>query len=137
MTTQTFTLDELATLSALPKRTVRYYIQIGLVERPVGETRSAYYLPTHLDALLRIRQLTEAGISLERVREVLRGDPPALPPRPHQPGSVEVRSHIWIAPGIELQISPEQADCSPEDLRALAGAVIAAWQQIKESKDEK
>ena len=136
MTTQTFTLDELATLAALPKRTVRYYIQMGLLDRPVGETRGAHYLPSHLDALLRIRQLTEAGISLERVREVLRGDPPAVPPRARQPGSVEVRSHVWIAPGVELQVSPEQADATPEDIRKLAQAITAEWQRIKERKDD-
>jgi DNA-binding transcriptional MerR regulator len=131
----TFSLDELATLAALPKRTVRYYIQLGLVERPVGETRGAHYLPSHLDALLRIRQLTEAGISLERVREVLRGEPPAVPLRARQPGSVEVRSHIWIAPGVELQVSPEQANAAPEDIRQLAQAVTAAWQRIKERNE--
>ncbi len=136
MTSQTFSLDELATLAALPKRTVRYYIQMGLLDRPVGETRGAHYLPSHLDALLRIRQLTEAGISLERVREVLRGDPPAVPPRARQPGSVEVRSHIWIAPGVELQVSPEQAGATPDDIRKLAQAVTAAWQRIKEPKND-
>ena len=115
---------------------MRYYIQMGLLDRPVGETRGAHYLPSHLDALLRIRQLTEAGISLERVREVLRGDPPAVPPRARQPGSVEVRSHIWIAPGVELQVSPEQAGATPEDIRQLAQAVTAAWQRIKEPKND-
>jgi DNA-binding transcriptional MerR regulator len=102
VTAQTFSLEELATLAALPKRTVRYYIQLGLLDRPVGETRGAHYLPSHLDALLRIRQLTDAGISLERVREVLRGETPAVPPRARQPSAVEVRSHIFIAPGVEL-----------------------------------
>ena len=101
-----------------------------------GETRGAHYLPSHLDALLRIRQLTDAGISLERIREVLRGDPPAVPPRSRQPGSVEVRSHIWIAPGVELQITPEEAEASPEAIRKLAKAVAAAWQHIKEPTDD-
>lgn len=137
MNSKTFSLDELATLASVPKRTVRYYIQMGLLERPVGETRAAHYLPSHLETLLRIRQLTEAGISLERIREVLGGEPPSVPPRPRQPGSVEVRSHIWIAPGLELQVSPEQAGASPEDIRKLAQAVIAAWQQIKEQPHEK
>ncbi len=136
MSFKTFSLDELCTLAALPKRTVRYYIQIGLLERPVGETRAARYLSSHLDSLLRIKQLTEAGISLERIRDVMAGEQPAVPPRPRQPGSVEVRSHIWIGPGIELQISPEQAQASPEQVRALAKAVINAWNRIKEDSDE-
>jgi hypothetical protein len=49
---------------------------------------------------------------------------------------VEVRSHIWIAPGVELQVSPEQADATPEDIRKLAHAVAAEWQRIKERKDD-
>ena len=136
MASQTFSLDDLCTLTALPKRTVRYYIQMGLLDRPVGETRAAHYLSSHLDSLLRIKQLTDAGISLERVREVLAGEPPVVPPRPRRPGSVDVRSHLWIAPGIEVQISPEEAQASPEQVRALAKAVLAAWNQIKDNSDE-
>ncbi len=136
MAPQTFSLDDLCTLAVLPKRTVRYYIQMGLLDRPVGETRAAHYLSSHLDSLLRIKQLTDAGISLERVREVLAGEPPAVPPRPRRPGSVDVRSHLWIAPGIEVQISPEEAQASPEQVRALAKAVLAAWNQIKDNNDE-
>ena len=59
-----FTLDDLCTLSDTPKRTVRYYIQIGLMDRPIGETKAAHYLPGHLDQLLKIRQFSDAGISL-------------------------------------------------------------------------
>ena len=36
-----FTLDELGSLVELPRRTVRYYIQIGLVDRPDGVGRGA------------------------------------------------------------------------------------------------
>lgn len=136
VTTQTFTLDELSTLSGCPRRTVRYYIQKGLLARPEGEKRGAHYLSSHLDTLLRIRQLTEAGISLERIREVLSGEPPAVPPRPQAFGAVEVRSHIRIAPGIELQVSPDAAQATPEQLRALARAVLAAWQDIQEEDHE-
>ena len=137
MSPQTFTLDQICTLAAVPKRTVRYYIQMGLLDRPVGETRGAHYLSSHLDSLLRIKQLTDAGVSLDRIREVLKGEPAAVPPRPRQPGSVEVRSHIWIAPGIEMQVAPEQAQISPEQVRALALAVLTAWNRIKEDNNEK
>jgi DNA-binding transcriptional MerR regulator len=137
MSPQTFTLDQICTLAALPKRTVRYYIQMGLLDRPLGETRGAHYLSSHLDSLLRIKQLTDAGVSLDRIREVLKGEPAAVPPRPRQAGSVEVRSHIWIAPGIELQVAPEQAQISPEQVRALALAVLTAWNRIKEDNNEK
>ena len=66
-TTKTFTLDELCTLSDTPRRTVRYYIQLGLVDRPIGETRAAHYGARHLEQLLKIRQFTEAGVSLDEI----------------------------------------------------------------------
>ena len=132
MSEQHFSIDQLCSLTAVPKRTVRYYIQIGLLDRPVGETRGAHYLSTHLETLLRIKQLSDAGVSLERIRQVLGGEPPILPPRQRQPGDVDVRSHVWIAPGVELQLSPEEAQISQEQLRALLQAVLDAWNQIKE-----
>lgn len=137
ITPKTFTLDELCTLTDLPKRTVRYYMQIGLVDRPIGETRAAHYLGRHLEQLLRIKQLTEAGVSLERIREVLAGGDTPVPVRQRRPGAIEVRSHLYVAQGIELQISPEEAGMSPEQVRALISAVMQAFQDIKEKDDEK
>lgn len=136
MTTKTFSLGELCTLTDLPKRTVRYYMQIGLVDRPIGETRAAHYLNRHLEQLLRIRQLTEAGVSLERIREVLAGGDTPVPVRQRRPGAIEIRSHLYVAPGIELQISPEEAGMSPEQVRALISAVMQAFQTIKEKNNE-
>ena len=65
---RTFTLDELAMLADLPRRTVRYYIQLGLVDRPIGETRAAHYLAHHLEQLLHIRKCTAAGVPRELIR---------------------------------------------------------------------
>ncbi len=39
MNEKSFTLDELVALVGLPKRTVRYYIQIELMDRPEGAVR--------------------------------------------------------------------------------------------------
>ncbi len=136
MTPKTFTLDELCTLTDLSKRTARYYMQIGLVDRPIGETRAAHYLNRHLEQLLRIKQLTEAGVSLERIRDVLAGGDIPVPVRQRRPGAIEVRSHLYVAPGIELQISPEEAGMGPEQVRALISAVMQAFQTIKEKNDE-
>ena len=133
MQAKNFTLDDLCTLTDFPKRTVRYYIQLGLVDRPIGETRSAHYLEVHLDQLLRIKKLTESGISLERVREVLGGDDSPVPVKQRKPGSISVKSHLYIAPGIELQISPDEAGMSPEQVRALVNEVMNATQKVLKS----
>lgn len=126
-----FSLDDLCTLSDTSKRTVRYYMQIGLVNPPIGSTKAAHYLHQHLDQLLTIRKLSDAGVSLERIREVLSGEVPPLPPRQRHPGSVEVRSHLFIADGVELEISPEQAGLSPEQVRTLVRAVMKAYQDLQ------
>ena len=128
---KTFSLDELCTLTDLPKRTVRYYMQMGLVDRPIGETRAAHYLSQHLDQLLKVKQLSDAGISLERIAEIQNGEELPVPAKPRKPGDIQVRSHVHVAPGIELQISPEEADMSPEQIRALVKAVMKTIQEIK------
>jgi DNA-binding transcriptional MerR regulator len=133
MQAKTFTLDDLCTFTDFPKRTVRYYIQLGLVDRPIGETRSAHYLEDHLDQLLRIKKLTDAGVSLERVREVLAGEDSPVPVKQRKPGSISVKSHLYIAPGIELQISPDEAGMSPEQVRALVKEVMDASQKVLKS----
>ena len=126
-----FSLDDLCTLSDTSKRTVRYYMQIGLIDGPIGSTKAAHYLRHHLDQLLTVRKLSDAGVSLDRIREVLSGEAPPVPPRQRQPGSVEVRSHLFIADGVELEISPEQSGLSPEQVRTLVRAVMKAYQDLQ------
>lgn len=126
-----FSLDDLCTLSDTSKRTVRYYMQIGLIDGPIGSTKAAHYLHHHLDQLLTVRKLSDAGVSLDRIREVLSGEAPPVPPRQRQPGSVEVRSHLFIADGVELEISPEHAGLSPEQVRNLVRAVMKTYQDLQ------
>jgi DNA-binding transcriptional MerR regulator len=124
-----FTLDQLCTLAGSTKRTVRYYVQLGLVDRPEGETRAARYGRRHLEQLIRIRELSQSGLSLDRIREVLGGMPAPVPERARQPGSVQLRSHVWVAPGVELQIDPHEAGLPPEQLHHFVQAVMNHWSQ--------
>lgn len=133
---RTYTLDELCTLVDLPKRTVRYYMQIGLVDRPEGLNRGAKYYARHLEQLLGIRKWQEAGLSLDRIRELLiTPDPNAPPLKPRAAGSVEVWSHLLVAPGVELTIEPGQAGLAPEQVRALFTAVMAAYTAIQQGEE--
>jgi DNA-binding transcriptional MerR regulator len=129
-----FSLDDLCTLSDTSKRTARYYMQIGLIDGPIGSTKAAHYLVHHLDQLLTVRKLSDAGVSLDRIREVLSGKASPVPPRQRQPGSVEVRSHLFIADGVELEISPERAGLSPEQVRTLVRAVMKTYQDLQGEK---
>jgi DNA-binding transcriptional MerR regulator len=133
-----YALDELCTLAELPRRTVRYYIQTGLVDRPDGIGKGASYGPRHLDQLLQIRKWQLAGLSLERIGELLRrepADPLPLPPTPRRPGTVEVWSHLVVADGIELTLEPGRAGLGPEQVRALFRAVTRAYEDIRNEKE--
>ena len=124
------TLAELCVLSGMPVRTVRYYIQIGLVDRPEGGTRAARYGAKHLEQLLLIGKWTNAGVSLERVRELLGGAQAPVPAKAQAPGSVEVRSHLSIADGVDLVIEPGRAGLTPEQVRNLAKGVMTVYRKI-------
>lgn len=126
-----FSLDELAARAGLSPRTVRYYIAEGLVSRPEGEKRGAHYLRRHLEQLLLIRRWTEAGLSLERVRELIAGAPDDPPPRRAAPGSVEVWSRLTLADGAELHLEPGRAGLTPEQVRALVRGVTALYRAIR------
>ena len=132
-----YSADELTTLAGVPHRTLRYYIQLGLVDRPIGETRAAYYTWQHLRQLLEVRRLTEQGFSLERVQELLEGraEPPAAAAAP-QAGSITVQSHIHLGPGVELVIEPERAGLSPTQLRRFARETLAVYARIARTAED-
>lgn len=132
---QHFSIDELSTLAGVTARTVRYYIAEGLLERPVGEKRGAYYLQQHLEQLLLIRRWSDAGLSLERIRELLAGAPEDPAPRPVRPWTVEVWSRVTLADGLELQIEPGRAGLTPEQVRELVREVTAAYRNARSKTD--
>jgi DNA-binding transcriptional MerR regulator len=132
--TPSYSLAELCVLAGLPLRTVRYYVQIGLVDRPEGETRAARYGAAHLEQLLLVRKWTAAGLSLERIREVLHGEPAPDAPRARAIGAVEVRSHLTVADGVELVVEPRRAGLSPEQMRDFLKGVMAAFAQVSGEK---
>ena len=133
-----FSLSELCTLANQPTRTVRYYIQQGIINRPEGAKRGAYYTRDHLEQLLTIRKRQNSGLSLERIRELLSEPEGGIvpPPRPKRPGDVSMRSHISLCPGVELVIDPQEAGLSPEAVRSLARQAMALLDTIKKEASE-
>ena len=125
-----YPLADLCVLADFPIRTVRYYVQVGLVDRPQGETRAARYGTKHLEQLLLIKKWTTAGVSLDRIRELLQGEPALVPPRQKAIGSVEVCSHLTVADGIEVVIEPGRASLSPEQVRHFIQGVMAVFAQV-------
>ena len=109
-------LQQLSAQAQVPVRTVRYYIQKGLLPGPEGEKRGAFYTEEHLAELLRIRTWQGAGLSLDAIAGLLQAR--SLPPLPSaRPGVVEVRSHLTIADGLELVVAPDRAGLTQAQLR--------------------
>ena len=133
-TPASFALQELCVLADMPVRTVRYYISLGLVDKPQGETRAARYQTAHLEQLLLIKRWSAQGLGLERIRELLHApEQDTTPARAHRFGDIEVRSHLRIAEGLELVIAPSRAQLNPEQLRQLARLVLQAHAQVMQT----
>ncbi|WPL17961.1 Copper export regulator [Thiorhodovibrio winogradskyi] len=125
-----FSIEELCGLSGVARRTVRFYTQKGLLDPPEGAKRGAYYTRRHLEQLLLIRQWADAGVSLERIGRLLRGDAEPLPFQP-APGSVEVWSRVTLRPGLEVHIEPGRLGLDAEQVRGLIGQFSAVVDGLK------
>lgn len=128
-----YSIDELSVLAGLTPRTVRYYIAEGLVDRPLGEKRGAHYVRRHLEQLLLVRRWTDAGLSLERVRELRSGSPEDPAPRRAAAGSIEVWSRVTVADGLEIHVEPGRAQLTAEQVRQFVRGIAALYRQVRTS----
>jgi len=128
-------IDELADRGGVSRRTVRYYIQEGLLPAPLGVGRGLHYDQAHLDRLLRVKALQEAGRSLEEIRGLVRsparrttagaaaeGASAAAMAALPKPIPRSAWRRLELAPGVELHVSHDIALPAPGRL-----ADIADW----------
>jgi DNA-binding transcriptional MerR regulator len=141
---KTFKLDELARAAGTSPRTVRYYVQRGLLAAPAFHGKDTAYGREHLVRLKAIRRLQEAYLpldaiavelerltlaELERLADTGDGVPepvaPPEPPRPRRPERVVgPKAHVVrryeIAPGVTLEVGAD----APADASALAEKIL-------------
>ena len=122
MADERYAVGELADLGGVSRRTVRYYVHEGLIPAPLGVGRGDHYGRGHLDRLLQVKALQEAGRSLDEIRQLLDGGAAVVarpvagaPPLPR-----EVWRRVTVAPGIELHVSSDVRLPSPARLQELA-----------------
>lgn len=154
-----FKLDELAKAAAVSPRTVRYYVQRGLLSPPVFRGKDTAYGPEHLRRLRAIRRLQDLywpldGIQAELARRTEdeidaladgRDSPvpaaasPAPPSAPAAaapsavPASAERWTRLVLQPGLELHLA-EHAD---ESTRALAERLLREAQTFPDDGEKK
>ena len=124
-------LHQLSERAAVPGRTIRFYIQRGLLPGPEGEKRGAYYTDAHLADLLRIKEWQDAGLSLDAIAGLLAAKHEA-PIEPMRPGAVDVRSHLVVADGLELVVSADRARLTQTQLRQLFRSVQDAYVAVRD-----
>ena len=136
-----YSIEELASKAGVSRRTVRYYVQRGLLPAPWGLGRGRHYGEEHLAALLQAKVLQERGLDLEAIRRNLapaflegeteecdteraaspafRRVPPGSPgPSPRPPGEGWFRQRVL--PGYELHVGAGERPLSAADLAALS-----------------
>ncbi len=122
-----YSIGELADAGGVSRRTVRYYVQRGLLSPPTGLGRSAHYDAAHLARLIRVRQLQQAGVPLEEIAARLDDVPLAdSGPRPgvapaHRAAPATRWQRLTLADGVELSVRDGALD--PTTLDALMKAI--------------
>lgn len=101
-----YSIDELSDISGFSIRTIRYYIQEGLLNPPPGRGRGGFYFDSHLQRLREIKALQDQGLKLASIQGVLikeEGPPITGPQR-----------QLWlkypIARGIEIHVSRDSEE---------------------------
>ncbi len=123
-------IEELAELGGVTRRTVRYYVQRGLLPTPLGTGRGPHYTAAHLERLMHIRTLQETGVPLAEIAARLDGVPQTLASAtaalPERSTSLLPEGGTWmrfvLADGVELHVRAGAASLQPSQLARLIEA---------------
>jgi DNA-binding transcriptional MerR regulator len=114
-------VEDLAERAGVSRRTVRYYVQRGLLPAPLGFGRGKHYSEAHLATLVRIRELQEAGVALTDIAQRLEGKGAAPAPAPAPAASQSAWTRVLLAAGVELHLQGRRL--SQEQIYELASVV--------------
>lgn len=129
-----YSLTELSEITGLSPRTMRFYMSKGLVDKPLGARKTAYYTDKHLQQLLTVINWQKEGLSLDEIyrkqHELLTQTPPKV-----TPAEVQVIHRIHIAEGIELNVDLASSHLSQTQIRQLAD-YLYQWLEITHKESE-
>src|SRR5687767_13869359 len=66
-----YTIDELAAVSRVSSRTIRFYQSAGALPKPQIKGRVAYYGPEHLERLKLVAELQDRGLQIKAIGELV------------------------------------------------------------------
>lgn len=119
-----YAIGDLAELGGVSRRTVRYYVQENLLPAPLGLGRGNHYGKAHLDRLLQVKALQEAGRTLDEIRRALNSAPARRAELKDAPRSEPLPRALWrrvvLADGVELHVAGNVRLPAPGKLNELA-----------------
>ncbi|TFG61744.1 MAG: MerR family transcriptional regulator [Spirochaetales bacterium] len=101
-----YNIETLAGLTGLTRRTIRYYIQRGLLEPPEGGGRGSFYTDEHLARLNLVKQWTEQGVPIIHMKAMLEGKTPGVLADADQVMRTVTIEKCEVGPGMELNFPP-------------------------------
>jgi DNA-binding transcriptional MerR regulator len=100
-----YSIKDLCELTGFTRRTIRYYVEQGLINPPSGRGRGGFYFDTHLNLLKKIRSLQEKGYTLSSIVEFLKNG------EKQEEIENEIQREVWITyeilPGFKISFSHE------------------------------
>ena len=123
-----FTLAELAEVSGVLARTIRFYIARGLLPPPLVRGRAACYGEEHLKELDRIKTLQGQGQTLAQIAWHLgEGEKGVRPPEP---------SAWWNYPVSKDVVVEVRCDASPWRLKQVRSLIAQMIRQLNEHEEK-
>jgi DNA-binding transcriptional MerR regulator len=141
----TYSIGALANAAGVSRRTVRFYVERGLLAPPEGLGRGARYTDEHLARLLQIKGWQEAGVALEEIHVRVHAEPEvaerrrkrATAPTVAESGteytSGQTRARLFVpgqpwfrqplVAGFELHVAGGRPPLTARQLAALASAL--------------
>ena len=129
-----YSIEQLEELTGFARRTIRFYIQQGLVEAPFGARKTPRYTQKHVEQLLKVRQYKEAGLNLKRIAQLLSSsgsDSDAGQEFIDKAGSVSLISRVHVGSGITLDIDRSQCPLNDDHVRNLASEIHSLITKIQ------
>ena len=115
-----YAIEDLANLADVSRRTVRYYVQEGLIPAPLGVGRGRHYAQAHLDRLLQVKEQQAAGRTLDEIRASHGAPDGRTAKKVAAPPDRSVWRRLQLAPGIEVHVAHHITLPGPSRLRELA-----------------
>jgi len=127
MSEKQYTIEELSELTGFPRRTIRYYVQEGLLEPPAGRGRGGFYYDSHLNKLLQIKSLQEKGLNLAAITGLLKNG---------ETETVSYPREVWVKyvvmPGLELNV---RRDLEQQESKTIMKLIKTARALLKEKEE--